>query len=508
MLIGNPQYLLPTRQYSDYRHDQGAGLDGWRVQEEERKLEEKRLARQDQNTRSHAAGRLQTQQSMPAIPGGRCDQDDHCHGDVHTAAERTSENREVPSTQGQRQSDTSTSKSNDALQTCGQSGYRSPIHLDEKDNVDNNAAAGGTSPLAKRHEHLEQADDKKTDCRAPVSWNPVSKVTEKAQVSYSQTASSGTAPPVASKVDVSPGTASEGTDTPEAAEEYKGIILLTCDVTQHSDNQFTRFRYQLNTSDFPMNFDLDILPKEDFTTDPSDTFISSLQKESQQTDALILTSTGREEADNIKAALVEAMVSSKLSPNQHVQVFKLPQQWDTGLLEEDSSHWETVLKDISGTVVVNIDLLRNKDINILQLKAGLHYCGFTISYFELIKNTVPTPATRSGRRCSLGALSIAPLYARVNLQRDDADYTAVSDQMMIALRFGSDGKKVDVRVIPNEEWPQRTTRDVQSALVSENSLSIQAENTESTAGGQPLQGSSVTSSSSQHCNEQRDTSYG
>ena len=92
------------------------------------------------------------------------------------------------------------------------------------------------------------------------------------------------------------------------------------------------------------------------------------------------------------------------------------------------------------------------------------------------------PDHRGVLLCSLAALSIAPLYARVNLRRDDADYTAVSDQMMIALRFGSDGKKVDVRVIPNEEWPQRTTRDVQSALVSENSLSIQAENTESTAG--------------------------
>ena len=77
------------------------------------------------------------------------------------------------------------------------------------DDVDSNAAAGGNSPLAKRHDLLEQADDKKTDDREPVAWNLVPKVTEK--VSPSQTASSGTAPPVASKVDVSRGTASEGT---------------------------------------------------------------------------------------------------------------------------------------------------------------------------------------------------------------------------------------------------------------------------------------------------------
>ena len=79
----------------------------------------------------------------------------------------------------------------------------------------------------------------------------------------------------------------------------------------------------------------------------------------------------------------------------------------------DSSHLETVLKDISGTLVVNSDLLKNSDINIVQLKAGLHYCGFTISYFELIKNTVPTPATRSGRRCGLGGLSAFSFFSPV-----------------------------------------------------------------------------------------------
>ena len=68
--------------------------------------------------------------------------------------------------------------------------------------------------------------------------------------------------------------------------------------------------------------------------------------ESHQTDALVLTSTGHEEADNIRAALVEAMVSSELPCNQHVRFLRLPQQWDTSLLEEGTVYGSDVITSV------------------------------------------------------------------------------------------------------------------------------------------------------------------
>eukprot|EP00117_Sycon_ciliatum_P029685 scpid7958/ scgid23580/ len=236
--------------------------------------------------------------------------------------------------------------------------------------------------------------------------------------------------------------------------DIKGTLFLRKDSLEEDEEAALQLDLILSRSE---DFRELLSMPEDFVT--SDAEIESLQKESHQTDAFAIMNA-RMVDDSSKARVITAVqevlgkANVKVYPYYYADDDRSRPSQDANdgnaqglgdrLGQELSTSTKALLRSVSGTIYVAMQLLCTQELTILQLKGCLQLCGFLVQNFELKQKSATLYSSDSCFSDKLQQCRQTSLYTKINMHRNNPAFAEVKARMMLALNMACGRRKVNV----------------------------------------------------------------